>query len=200
VAEPAAAPLPEDCAALVAELERLEREALALAGPLDDAAFNWQPDGGKGWSVGQCLEHLERTNRLYLDALEDALRKAREQGLERKGPLDPGRIGRWFIAQIEPPVRRKTAARKKTQPASRCIKAATLAAFSGEQQRAIDLVRAAAPYDCNSVRYRNPLAAGLRAFNLATGMMVINAHERRHLAQASRVVASPAFPRDTDRP
>jgi hypothetical protein len=31
-------------------------------------------------------------------------------------------------------------------------------------------------------------------------MMVVNAHERRHLAQASRVVASPAFPPDTDRP
>jgi hypothetical protein len=74
------------------------------------------------------------------------------------------------------------------------MKEATLAAFGGEQQRAIDFVRASAPYDVSSVRFRNPFAFGLRAFNLATGIEVIAAHERRHLAQAARVVAHPAFP------
>ena len=186
--------LPAECSALVAELERLEREARALAEPLAEEAFNWRPDGGRGWSVGQCLDHLTRANRLYLDELETALGKGREQGLERKGAHDLGRVGRWFVRQLEPANSRRLPTRRKITPPARCPKEATLAAFGGEQQRAIDFVRAASPYDCNTIRFRNPLAMGLRTFNLATGMQVIAAHERRHLAQALRATKMPGFP------
>jgi hypothetical protein len=193
VAEAAAAPLPPGSAEVVAELERLEREARALAEPLTEERFNWQPQRGS-WSVGQCLDHLTRSNRLYLDELEIALVSAREAGLERQGPPDLGRIGRWFVRQMEPTNPRKIRTSRKQTPPERTMKEATLAAFGGEQQRAIDFVRASAPYDVSSVRFRNPFAFGLRAFNLATGIEVIAAHERRHLAQAARVVAHPAFP------
>ena len=195
MAEAATSALPEDLAALVAELERLESEAHALAGPLEEGAFNWQPDRGKAWSVAQCLDHLARANRLYLDALEESARRAEQQGLERRGALAPDRLGRWFIAQIEPPPRRRLPIPKKAIPASRCMKPATLAAFGGEQQRAIDLVRQLAAVDANTVKFRNPFAWGLRAFNLATGVLVIAAHERRHLLQARAVLSHPAFGR-----
>jgi len=196
VAEAAPAALPRECSELVVELERLESEARARAEPLSEEAFNWQPPGGKGWSVGQCLDHLTRANRLYLDALEVGLQQAREQGLERKGPLDPGRLGRWFVAALEPTSSRRYRTVKKLVPPSHCFKEATLSAFGGEQQRAIDYVCAASPFDCNAVRFRNPLAMGLRTFNLATGILAIAAHERRHLAQAARVLAQPQFPRN----
>jgi len=187
--------LPEDCARIVTELEALEDEARKIASPLDDAAFNWQPDRGRGWSVGQCLDHLVKTNRLYLDAMEDAVRLGDEQGLTRGQPLRPGRLGGWFIRQLEPPIRRRLPAPKKAIPAAHLNPPATLAAFGGEQQRMIDLVRAAAGLDCNAIRFRNPFAWGMRVFNLATGLLVVPAHERRHLEQARKVTARPDFPR-----
>jgi len=186
--------LTPDRVELMAELARLSFEASSLAGPLDEARFNWQPDGGKAWSVGQCLEHLTRANRVYLDALEEAVRKAAAEGDVPSPPLQPGRLGRWFLSSLEPPARIKFRAPSKIVPASRCPKQATLVAFAGEQQRVIELVRTSARVDCNAVRFENPLAYGLRTFNVATGLLVIAAHERRHLEQARNIVSRPDFP------
>lgn len=180
---------------LMAELARLSFEVSQLATPLDEAQFNWQPDGGRAWSVGQCIDHLVRVNRCYVDALEDVVRQARAEGERQAPPLQPGRLGRWFLGVLEPPPRMKVGAPKKIQPPVRCLRQATLVAFAGEQQRTIELVRASAHIDCNEVKFRNPLAYGLRVFNVATGLLIIPAHERRHIEQAKRVVQHPDFPR-----
>lgn len=187
-------PLTPDRVALMAELARLSFEAGQIAAPLDDRRFNWRPDP-TSWSVGQCLEHLVRANRCYLDALEDAARAGQlSEGKCDPKPLEPGRLGSWFLRQLEPPVERRFTAPKKAVPPSLVTREATLVAFAGEQQRAIELVRDTACLDCNSVRFRNPFAYGLRVFNLATGLLVLAAHERRHLWQARNVLAHPAFP------
>lgn len=186
--------LTPDRVELMAELARLSFEASSLAGPLDEARFNWQPDGGKAWSVGQCIDHLTRANRVYLDALEDSVRGALAQGEMASPPLQPGRLGRWFLSSLEPPARIKFRAPNKIVPQSRCPKQATLVAFAGEQQRVIELVRRSARVDCNAVRFENPLAYGLRTFNVATGLLVIAAHERRHLEQARKLVGRADFP------
>jgi hypothetical protein len=189
-----ATPLGPDRVELMAELARLAFEASQISTPLDEAQFNWQPDAGKAWSVGQCLDHLVRANRCYLDALEEAVSAARSPAMNEPPPLAPGRLGRWFIGVLEPPANLKAKAPKKIEPSARNPKQATLVAFGGEQQRLIDLVRATGRVDVNSIRFRNPLAYGLRVFNVATGLLVIPAHERRHLAQARRVVEHPGFP------
>jgi hypothetical protein len=184
--------LTPDRVALMAELARLSFEASRIAGPLDEAKFNWQPDDGKGWSVGQCLEHLVRSNRIYLDAMEDPARSAAKvEGHCDPQPLEPGRLGRWFVGEMEAPKRKYTSP-KKSQPPSMCMKEATLVAFAGEQQRIIEFVRETACLDCNEIKFKNPFLYGLRTFNLATGLLVLAAHERRHLAQAANVVAKMA--------
>ena len=179
-----------DRTALMAELARISFEAGQIAAPLDDARFNWRPDDSEAWSVGQCLEHLVRINRIYLDALEDAARSAaRREGQCDPKPFAPGRIGQWFLDTLEPPVRHRYQAPKKAQPPSHCSKESTLVAFAGEQQRTIELVRDTACLDCNAIKFKNPLAYGMRVFNLTTGLLVIAAHERRHFWQARNVMA-----------
>jgi len=179
----------------MAELMRLAFEAKQVCDPLGDAAFNWQPEGGKAWSVGQCIDHLVRTNRLYLDALEEVVNRALAEGAVEAPPLDPGRIGRWFINILEPPVGIRLPAPKKALPASRLIRASTLIAFAGEQQRIVELVRRSARVDCNRLKFQNPLAGGVQMFNVATGLLVMAAHERRHLLQARNVCSRADFPR-----
>jgi hypothetical protein len=46
----------------------------------------------------------------------------------------------------------------------------------------------------NRVRFKNPFVPLLR-FTVGTGLMVINAHDRRHLWQAERVQVAPGFPK-----
>jgi uncharacterized damage-inducible protein DinB len=49
---------------LAFELSANDQTAQALAARLTEEQLNWQPAAGS-WSVGQCLEHLCRTNEAY---------------------------------------------------------------------------------------------------------------------------------------
>ena len=47
--------------------------------------------------------------------------------------------------------------------------------------------------DFNRVRFQNPFVPVFR-FTVGTGLMIINAHDRRHLRQAERVKESEGYP------
>jgi hypothetical protein len=101
-----------------------------------------------------------------------------------------------FLWSMEPPARMKLKAPLAgMQPASSHEKGALLTEFSRRQGEVIALVRATGDLDLNGVRFSNPMLNGLRLFNVATGLLVIAAHERRHLWQARRVLERAEFPR-----
>ena len=72
---------------LVTELERQSAQAQTLAVGLSEAALNWQPNGGKSWSIAQCLDHLTTMNAIYLKALQAAVESNRDQLEPRKVPI-----------------------------------------------------------------------------------------------------------------
>jgi DinB superfamily len=107
-------------AELVSELERQSGQARSLAATLSDAALNWRPNGGKSWSVAQCLDHLAIMNRMYLKALHDAVDNNRDQLDPRRaqsGRQDGSYAG--FIGTEEPPPKFKLPAPKKLAPPSK---------------------------------------------------------------------------------
>jgi hypothetical protein len=73
-------------------------------------------------------------------------------------------------------------------------RADVLAAFLRSNQAARDLVRRAAGYDVNAIRFRNPFLPLLR-FTVGTGLEITAKHESRHLLQAERVRRLSEFPR-----
>src|SRR5690349_12397038 len=99
--------LPADLQGVLRELDRSDQEARQLVNSLSDQQLNWQLDGGAGWSVGQCLDHLAQTNALYTAALSEAAGKFTPAQRPRKDAIRPGWLGRWFVAVLEPPPKRK---------------------------------------------------------------------------------------------
>ena len=180
------ADLPVDRAALVAELERLERAYLAMGQGLDAEAWNRQPSPGSSWSVGQCLDHVAKINRPYLGALREAANRAPRGTAALRANV----LGRWFVAEMEPPVKRRWPVPEVAVPASDLEPRATVESFRQTQAEVIRLIRETAELDLNRVRFRNPYLKGLRVFNVATGLLVIAAHERRHLVQAEKIRAA----------
>jgi len=83
----------------VDELHRQNQKAQVLAGNLSDAELNWQPNAGKSWSIGQCLEHLAATNTLYEGAMRDANRTQSGPRPVRLRGLSPSRMA---LAQVHP--------------------------------------------------------------------------------------------------
>jgi hypothetical protein len=188
---PASPPLPDDLRVLLDALEANERRAQALVAALDDAALNWRPDE-RSWSTAQCLDHLNVSNRVYLEAMRPAIENARRQGKTRRGTVRPGWFERWFVAGLEPPPKRKLPAPKKIVPGFRGEKEALLAEFRRLHAEASALLREGAGLDLG-VRFPNPLVPLLR-FTVWTGFQVIPAHERRHLWQAEQLQRKPGFP------
>jgi hypothetical protein len=187
--------LPADHQAILDDMAQLESEFAALLTPLTEAQVHWQAEPGRSWSVGQCVEHLTRTNKTYLPALAAAAEEGRAAGRSRRGPLRPNRLGRWFVAMIEPPARfRVPVPLPEMIPPSHGDPLAIWSGFCATQGEVAALVGTSSDLDLVGLRFRNPLAKNLRMFNLATGFLVIAAHERRHLVQARKVRAHAGFP------
>jgi len=184
--------LPEDIQELLVALDANDIRAEELVRYLDDEPFNWRPDE-RSWSVAQCLDHLNAASRAYLPPMRTAVERALRAGSVRRGPLRPGVVGRWFVATLEPPPKRRLPAPKKIVPAARKARSEVMAEWARLQAEVKALLQESAELDLNGTRFVNPFLSVIR-FSLATGFQVIAAHERRHLWQAARVKAHPGFP------
>jgi hypothetical protein len=184
--------LPPDLQSLADELSALDADARELAAGLDEARGSWQPDGGRGWSVAQCLDHLAVANAAYLEPIEAALRSARERGRWRRGPVAPGACAALFIRSLEPPVRWRVPNPRSITPAPAPPLPEALSGFLRSQEGVRGALRSAAGLDL-SVRFVNPFVPSLR-FRVRAGFSIIAAHGRRHVWQARRVLAADGFP------
>ena len=179
-------------AELVGELERQSAQAQGLAAGLSDSALDWQPNGGKSWSVAQCLDHLVIMNRMYTKALQDAVAANEDQLEPRKVPIQPsGWFMRWFIGTEEPPPKFKLPAPKKLAPPSQ-LTGAVVEEFQGLQKQLVDFVNEWGEADLNDLKMKNPLAP--IQLKLDTALLIISYHNRRHLWQAENVKKSAGFP------
>jgi hypothetical protein len=162
-----------------------------LLGNMTPAQLNWQPDNGRRWSIGQCLDHITKAGDVYMEAIREAVGQA--PGLQPES-VYPNPLGRAFIWFIEPPPRFRTSAPKTAVPASSFDPQSVGAEF----ERGLAAVQALAANAMKSgagrAKFANPFAGGRRVFNVATGIMVLLAHARRHLLQAEKVKALPDFP------
>jgi len=179
--------LPDDLAAISQGLEESDRQARALIAELDEERFNWRPDE-RSWSVAQCLDHLNRGNRIYCESMRGALEEAQRKNASRRGPIQQRALERWFVRSLEPPPRRRLPAPKKIVPAARKSRAEVGEEWTRIQAQIRDLLVQAAPLDLNRARFVNPFIPLVR-FSVGTGFLVIETHERRHLLQARKVVA-----------
>ena len=187
-------PLPDDVQAIIDQLDEADRTAKTLAAGLRDDQFHWQPDGGKRWSVAQCLEHLATGDGLYASLMRDAIDRARREGSVRRGPFAPGFFGRKFANSLEPPVKLRTRAPSRIVPQSSSSREEILRRYFGTHAELKAMAREAAEIDANGATFQNPFFKMVRV-KVATGFHVITAHNRRHLWQARRVVEREDFPR-----
>lgn len=177
------------------DVEAADRAAGEIAAPLGDEQFHWQPDGGRGWSVAQCLDHLATTNVFYGAAIEKAVEGARQRGLRGGGPIAPTFIGARFLASLEPPVRLRARAPASVKPRSSGTRDDILGAYHASHERFRALVRSCEAIDVNRVKFPNPFFP-LFKIRVGTGLRVIPAHDRRHLWQAEQVINRMPFAGD----
>jgi DinB superfamily len=180
--------------ALLAAIDAAEADARSLTAGLSDTQANWQPGGGMGWSVVQCLDHLAKINHFYVGHFLPVVERAKTDGRGPFAGLHPTWFGRKFISILEPPVTQKVKAPKNVVPTSSMPLADALGAYLGSHEPYRRFVHLASDVDVNRVGARNPFFKAVRV-RVATALQVPPAHDRRHLWQARQVLAAPGFPR-----
>jgi hypothetical protein len=159
-----------------------------LCEELSEEAFNWRPPFG--WSVGQCLVHLNLTMGEMVKGLEDSLPtlQAAGQGIPQYPAWE-----RFLLGLEEPPPRIRIPTLKRLAPPQQHSKTQVLLEFVelrhhltglGEHSQGLDWGRNKIPF---------PLWPVLRV-SWGSALAFALAHDRRHLYQAGGVLAHPEFP------
>ena len=185
--------LPADLQQVLDDVHAADRAAETLAASCTDEQFHWQPRGGKGWSIAQCLDHLATINAFYVKSIRTGVDGAKAHAWKRQRPLTPGFFGALFINSLEPPVKRRLRAPRGMQPALSKSRDRILADFLAAHDEVRRLLVEGANLDLNRARYRNPFLKVVK-FRVSTGLLVINAHDRRHLWQAEQVRQAAGYP------
>ena len=178
--------------AILDQLKSSEEAATKLIAGLSHAQMNWQPNDRRSWSIWQCLDHLARTNRAYCQSMLEAIAHPGRH-LKATQAITPGWFGRLFVAKMEPSARTKYKTVKKVTPGTEGDAEAAMRDFVDSHAEARRVVASWEEVDFNRVRFQNPFVPVLR-FTVGTGLMIINAHDRRHLCQAERVKESSGYP------
>ena len=179
------------------QFEQLADDADAIAASLSDAQFSWAPPlakGGFGWSIAQCIDHLNVSARLYLPQLDEGIANAIRQGRYSEGPFTYWWIARLFVKLLEPPPRFRSKTPAAFEPPSGRTRRAIMAAFRAYQVQYIDRLRQANGLDLARARVRSPAVSWI-IMPLGSGFAAMVAHEQRHLWQARRVMEHPQFPK-----
>ncbi len=178
---------------VLGDLESTEKQASEIIARTSVTQANWQPNAGRSWSIVQCLSHLARTNRIYAAAMSEAVARADVRSKVASQGISPGLFGAWFIRSMEPPVRTRMKARSKVYPLAQASPNEALAEFVDSHKPVRSVIEAASDMDVNRIRFKNPFVPFVR-FTVGTGLLVITAHDRRHLWQANQVTVARGFP------
>ena len=176
---------------LLSELEKVSDDAQKTFGHLSPEQINWRPSA-EGWSVGQCFEHLIKTNELFYGKLDEiAAGKQKNSFLENYSLLS-GFFGNLLINSLKKDGRKFKAPSQKIVPPSE-IDANIIEIFAAHQAELIGKIKQTETANWNKIKITSPFMK-LMTYKLADGYKIVVEHERRHFRQAERVTKENDFP------
>jgi uncharacterized damage-inducible protein DinB len=176
---------------VISELEKIAENTQAAFGGFSAEQINWRPSA-EGWSVGQCFEHLIKTNELFYDELEKIAAGTRRNSFWENWSPFSGLGGRFLIGSLKKDERKFKAPSQKIVPPS-AVDAAIIEKFAAHQAELIEKIKRCEKADWQKTVITSPFAK-LMTYRLADGLTVVVEHERRHFRQAERVTKAENFP------
>jgi len=181
----------QDLYNVINDITEIGQNAESTFGQLSAAQINWKPSA-TGWSVGQCFEHLIKSNELFYDELERIASGTRKNSLlENYSPLSSF-FGSLLINSLKKDARKFKAPTQKIVPPSE-IDANIVEIFAAHQAELIGKIKRTETADWRKVTVTSPFMK-LITYKLSDGFQVIVEHEKRHVRQAERVIKTENFP------
>ena len=143
-----------------------------------------KPASNGGWSIAQCLAHLNSYGRFYLPAINDAL--DRPAGNASTESFKSGWLGNYFTKMMQPgSSKKKYKSPKDHVPVVDLDAPAVIAEFIEQQEQLIIYMRKAKAVNINATRVPVSISKWVR-LKLGDTFRFLIAHNERHLLQAKR--------------
>ncbi len=178
---------PINKAALLNRLEeRVEqhiREAVSIFQNLP-VSILLRPAENGGWSIAQCLDHLNGYGNYYFPLIKNGLDN--HKGYPSKSTFRSSWLGNYFTRMMDPETgKKKMKAFKNHIPSSQLDAYTVVAEFIQQQEALLHFLKRAELADLNKIRIPVSIAKFIK-LNLGDVFQFIIAHNERHIQQAKR--------------
>lgn len=178
--------------ALIADANAIAAEAQGTFGPLTRDQLNWREGAGQ-WSVAQCFEHLIKINDAYAPQWRLIEQGAYAPTWRDRVPWLAGLFGSLILRAVQPESPRKFKAAHHVEPSTGTIDADIIARFLAHQQEVVAHMTMTGSRDLRRVMVTSAVAP-IAFYSALDAFRILVAHERRHMAQAERVINADGFP------
>jgi uncharacterized damage-inducible protein DinB len=167
---------------LESQVENHLKETIELFQNLPESKL-LHPAVNGGWSIAQCLEHLNRYANYYHAAIEKGLAKSNSPTSEE---FKSTWFGNYFTKMLDPDSGQKPIkAFKEYKPVRELDAHKVVADFISHLEELLTLLRKAAQHDLNKIKISISIARWLKT-RLGDTFRFLIAHNERHLRQAKR--------------
>ena len=159
---------------------------------LSETQINWKPSKEK-WSIGECIEHLVVTHKLYnlkIKELQTLFENSGEGSLKFKHTFS----GRMILRYVDPNKTTRTKTFKIFKPTIREINSNIIKSFCEEVETMISLARKLHGVNLTKLKISSPVTKILK-MNVGDALLINLYHDERHLNQAKKILNETNFPK-----
>ncbi len=177
---------------IIPEYEKVGSDVQKTFGRLSAEQVNWKPRADS-WSVGQCLDHLIKSNKAF-DPQFQAFAKGEQKPTfwEKYSPLTSF-FGNFLLKSM------KNDAKKFKAPSQGIVPPSDVAAdiveqFVKHQAEVVEKLKLLKNIDFHNTVVTSPFLK-LMTYRFGIALEIGVEHEKRHFRQAERVIQTEGFPK-----
>lgn len=179
---------------IIADLKQVADETQSNFGALSSEQLNHKP-AIKSWSIGQCLEHIIKTNEMFYPEFDKIASGNRKNSLiENFSPLS-GFFGRYLIKAVSEDSKKTKVPSNAVVPPSK-VSEDIVDRFTIHIDEINRRVESCAGADRQKTVVTSPFLF-VATYTLEDAYTVLVEHTRRHVRQAKRVMDADNFPRSS---
>lgn len=171
---------------LVPLAEATAKEVHDLFGALSAADLNWKPSPDE-WSVGQCLDHLIISTRIYFPILDQVIAGQHRATFMERIPVLPDKLGPMLIKALTPGSTTATKTSAALEPSASAIAPKIALTFLRIQAQLIALMQGSADPRVQRTVITSPIMPMI-TYRVIDMYRFTLAHQQLHVIQAQRVL------------
>jgi len=158
---------------------------------LSEKQFNWKPSEER-WSIGECLEHLVVTHKLYNSKIKN-LQPLFDNSGGASFNFKHTFSGRMILKYVDPNSTSRTKTFKVFKPSMRQVNSSIIRSFCEEVETIVSFAEKLHGVDLIKMKITSPVTKLLR-MNIGDALLINLYHDKRHLNQAEKIINETNFP------